>query len=658
MSSPNLVTANRPLPAASASEWRLGGTALLTLFLALGPAAGHAQEADRKAAELAPVQLDKRQLDPRTGREVDTERDRARQRERMSDRDRDQEARQTLPADKLEQYFRDNLSDFERYVQRQQSRITGEALVNSVVRRLGSELMAADTSRESGAIGLPDDYVLGIDDEIELSLWGSAEGQLRLVVDKTGRITIPRVGAVQVAGVKLGDLNAVLTQRVSRVFKNFQLNANISRIKTIRVYVTGFVKRPGMQTLSGMSTVLGAVMQAGGPAASGSFRHVELRRKGKILSQVDLYDLLVKGDRRGDLALQPDDVVHILPVGEQVAMLGSVNKPAIVELKRGESLKDVIDLVGGLAPVAERRKIAIESVDVGDERRISEVQLSQASRYTLRNGDIVRALTQTELSLPLDRLPKRVRIEGEVQLPGEYLLPPGAGVADALKASGGLTTKAYVFGTELTRESVRQTQQANYDRALRDLETELTRASSTQKAVSADDAAAQQAKAANTARLVERLRTVRPTGRIVLQLEPNARSLPDLILEDGDRLLIPPVPSTVGVFGSVFNVGSYLFRPGSSIEDALRLAGGPTRGADTASTFVIRANGSVVSARQSNGGWLSIGNSLAGLQAQPGDTIFVPEELNKTTFVQEAKEWTQILYQFGLGAAALKTIKN
>ncbi|HLO96269.1 MAG TPA: SLBB domain-containing protein [Burkholderiaceae bacterium] len=660
MSSLKLDLANRPRPGASALMRRLSGPTLLTLLLALAPLGSHAQESDKKAAELGPVQLngDRRQNDGRGTRELDAEKERARARERMSDRERDQEARQTLAPDKLEQYFKDNLSDFERYVQRQQSRLTGEPLVNSVVRRLGSDLMAADTSRESGAIGLPDDYVLGIDDEIELSLWGSVEGQLRLVVDKTGRITIPRVGAVQVAGTKLGELNTTLTQRVARVFKNFQLNANVSRIKTIRVYVTGFVKRPGMQALSGLSTVLGAVMQAGGPAAGGSFRQVELRRKGKTLSQVDLYDLLVKGDKRGDVALLPDDVVHIRPVGEQIAVLGAVNKPAIVELKRGETLQDAIELVGGLAPVADQRKIVIESVEGSDERRIAEVPLAQSGRYALRNGDVVRALASVDLSLPQDRQAKRVRIEGEVLKPGEYVLPANATVEQALKAAGGLSGGAYVFGTELNRESVRIAQQANYDRALRDLETDLTRATSTQKAISADDATAQQVRATNTSRLIDRLRAVRPTGRIVLQLEPTARTLPDLLLEDGDRLLIPPIPSTVGVFGSVFNAGSYLHKPSTSIEDALRLAGGPTRGADTSSTFVIRANGSVISARQSQGGWLSIGNSLAGLQALPGDTIFVPEELNKTTFVQEAKEWTQILYQFGLGAAALKTIKN
>ena len=204
---------------------------------------------------------------------------------------------------------------------------------------------------------------------------------------------------------------------------------------------------------------------------------------------------------------------------------------------------------------------------------------------------------------------------------------------------------------------MRKVQEVQYDRALRDLETDFTRNTSTQRVSNADDAAALTQKQAGTNRLIERLRAVRPTGRVVLDLTDSSPELPALQVEEGDRLYIPTRPNTVGVFGSVFNGGSYLLKTGSSVEDIVKLAGGPTKGADTGSIFVLRANGSVVSARQSSSGWFG-GNSLTSLAALPGDTVFVPEELNKTTFMQEAKDWTQILYQFGLGAAALKTIKN
>jgi hypothetical protein len=172
---------------------------------------------------------------------------------------------------------------------------------------------------------------------------------------------------------------------------------------------------------------------------------------------------------------------------------------------------------------------------------------------------------------------------------------------------------------------------------------------------SSDEVASQTASATASQRLLDRLRAVRPTGRVVLQVSPDATTLPDLPLEDGDTLNIPNRSSSVGIFGSVFNTGSFVFEPGHTTEQYLALAGGPTRGADKTSMFMLRANGSVVSARQGESFWHS-GSEFSGAVVQPGDTIFVPEQLNKSTFVQDAKDWTQILYQFGLGLAGIKSL--
>jgi protein involved in polysaccharide export with SLBB domain len=234
-------------------------------------------------------------------------------------------------------------------------------------------------------------------------------------------------------------------------------------------------------------------------------------------------------------------------------------------------------------------------------------------------------------------------------------MPPSSSIADALRAAGGLTPAAFVYGTEFSRESVRQSQQVNYERALRDLEIEFAKSSTTLRTNTADEAAAQAQRSAGTTQLIDRLRAIKPTGRIVLQLPPDSRDLPDLALEDGDRIYVPALPTTVGVFGSVFNAGSYLWANSRNIDDYMRLAGGPTKGADAGSAFVIRANGSVVSNLQTQGWFSTRSSEFNGLAAQPGDTIFVPEEINKTTFIQGAKDWTQILYQFGLGIAGIKS---
>ena len=363
------------------------------------------------------------------------------------------------------------------------------------------------------------------------------------------------------------------------------------------------------------------------------------------------------GRRDADQSLQADDVIHIGPVGRQVALIGSVNKAAIFELKGNETVGDVLMMGGGFTSVADRARVAVERVSERNERRVRQLTLPADAVAPLDAGDVVRAFSAVDSVLPLDRQNKRVRIEGEVQRPGTYILPPESTITDALRTAGGLTASAFLFGTEFNRESVRQTQQVNYDRALRDVELDLTRRAAATRASSQDDAAAQNQQRYAAEQLIARLREVRPSGRIVLQLSPDAKDLPKLALEDADRLYVPPAPTTVGVFGSVFNAGSYLYGDQRKIDDYLRLAGSPTRGADKDSIFVVRANGSVVSAQQDPSNWLGFGGKrIQDVTALPGDTVFVPEEANKTTFLQAAKDWTQVLYQFGLGLAGLKVL--
>ncbi len=561
-------------------------------------------------------------------------------------------------------------TEFERYVQR--------AVGDDVeIRRFGSELITPPVpqaydlqqpqqQQRSGLASMgetssqiPADYVISVGDEVLVTMWGTVDADLRLTVDRSGRINIPRVGPVLVAGVRYSELNTAIEQRVGQVFRNYRLNASLGKLRSIRVYVTGFTQRPGAYTVSSLSTIVNAVIQAGGPSGSGSFRNLELRRGGKLVSNFDFYDLLLRGDRSGDRTLQADDVIHIGPVGQQVALIGSVNRQAIFELKAGETINDLMLMGGGLSAAADRGRLAVESMEKRNDGRVTEVKLPQQAGLLLQGGDVVRAFNALDTLLPQYKQNKRVRVDGEVQRPGEYILPPNSTLGDIIKAAGGLTPAAFIYGSELNRESVRLSQQAQYDRALRDLEGEFARVMVKPRAATTpDDPTTQSNRGQASGRLIDRLRAVKLTGRVVLQLAPTASNLPELAVEDGDRLTIPARPTTVGVFGSVFNTGSYVYSQGASVDDMLRLAGGPTRGADAGSTFVIRANGNVVSSRQHSSGWFTSGTGLSAVSAQPGDTIFVPEDLTRVTFSQEAKEWTQILYQFGLGAAALNSLKN
>ena len=528
---------------------------------------------------------------------------------------------------------------------------------NIQVRRFGANLVTDDSSyvSQDPLPAIPGDYIVRPGDELRLTIWGTVDADLRLTVDRTGSVAVPRVGAIHVAGLRSAELGDAISRRVGQTFKNFQLSATLGQVRAIRVFVGGYVQRPGSVTVSGLSSILHTLMRAGGPSASGSFRDIHLRRAGHEVAVFDLYDLLLKGNRDTDALVQPDDVIFVGPVGTQVAVLGSVNQQAIYELKPGETLDDVLGMAGGFNAVGDRTRVSLERLADRNSGRVVELSLPAHLHDALASGDIVHAFSVITAALPEEVQNQHVRVEGEVAHPGDYILPPGSHISDALRAAGGMTRSAYPYGTEFSRESVRRTQQINYERALRDLETDMSKNQASQRVTSSEELASQNATAAANARLLSRLRQVRPTGRVVLQISPDAKELPDLALEDGDTLNIPNRISSVGIFGSVFNTGSFVFEPDHTTGQYLALAGGPTRGADKDSIFMLRANGSVISARQGASFWHS-GNDFNTAVVQPGDTIFVPEQVNKSTFVQDAKDWTQILYQFGLGLAGIKTL--
>lgn len=193
--------------------------------------------------------------------------------------------------------------EFERYVQQlvdnaavgpaKVQQADGARVTSKVapIRRLGAELIDAQVNASEGAGHsplVPPDYIVQQGDELVVTLWGSVDGDLRQVVDRSGRISIPRVGAIMVAGVRYADLPDVISRRVAMVFKNFQLSVGLGQIRGIRVFVTGFANKPGLMYVNGLSTLSHALFRAGGPAASGSFRDVQLRRGGKTLACVHL----------------------------------------------------------------------------------------------------------------------------------------------------------------------------------------------------------------------------------------------------------------------------------------------------------------------------------------------------------------------------------
>jgi protein involved in polysaccharide export with SLBB domain len=282
----------------------------------------------------------------------------------------------------------------------------------------------------------------------------------------------------------------------------------------------------------------------------------------------------------------------------------------------------------------------------------------------LQPGDTVTIFSQEDVAVPLERRQIFVRVEGEVNVPGVYQMTAGDTLQTLIAKAGGPTGSAYLFGTGLYREEVRKEQEQNLQRAADRLEAQLRSEQSRQLAnLPPAEAAAMAAQVEAERRTAEEriahFRKLQPTGRIAFGLDPSERSfarLPQVTLQNGDRLVVPAKPAFVHVLGAVNVEASPLWKAGGRVKDYLRLAG-TTSDADVDNAFVLRVDGTVVSSESD--GWFF--GKVGGLEVMPGDTIVVPEKVDRQTawtkFMQGAREWTQILANFGLGAAAIKTLK-
>ncbi|MFP5229805.1 MAG: polysaccharide biosynthesis/export family protein, partial [Acidobacteriota bacterium] len=169
---------------------------------------------------------------------------------------------------------------------------------------------------------VPSDYIVGPGDELRIRVWGQINFSADVRVDRSGEVYLPQVGPVHVAGLAFSDLDSHLRSAVGRVYKNFDLTVDVGQIRAIQVYLSGDARRPGVYTVSSLSTLVDALFAGGGPSASGSFRHILLRRAGAEVTDFDLYSLLVHGDKSKDVTLKNGDVLFIPPAGPEVAVTG------------------------------------------------------------------------------------------------------------------------------------------------------------------------------------------------------------------------------------------------------------------------------------------------------------------------------------------------
>ena len=642
-------------------------------------------------------------------------------------------------------------------------------------------------------VPVPASYVIGPGDEIVVRLWGAVDGNMRLIVDRNGQISIPRVGSVDVAGTASSKIEEVLRGHVARVYNNFQLNATLGRLRSMQIFVVGQARAPGAYTMSSLSTFVSALFESGGPAATGSMRAIQLKRDGKTISTIDLYQFINEGDKSADVRLMPGDVIVIPPAGARVALQGALDQPGIYELANAqEPLGKVLSYAGRTQALTSIHKVMVERIDITKSRaprlveersldaegmnkslqdgdivslfkissefgnavtlrgnvaaplryayrpgmRVSDLipereALIVSDYYTRRNilvqyesgrdvsgarlvnevknlvdeinwdyavverldpreirsllipfnlskavrerdpeaniellpGDVVTIFGVKDLPVPVEKQTRYMRIGGEVQVPGVYQIRAGETLNEIVERAGGFTANSYAYGATFIRESTRVQQQENLDRAVRRMEADVNAqaAFALQNLRDGVSPNGVQTQLSSQRSLLERLRTLKASGRIALELDPRSSKLPTIALEDGDQLTIPTAPSFVGVFGAVAAETSFLHRQNFTVADYLDRAG-TTRDADLEYVAIVRADGTFEGTSTSSRGWLNMRQETLDKRLNPGDSIFVPEKFDKRTaynrFIDGAKDLGTVFYQFGLGFAALKTIRN
>ncbi|MBE3824458.1 OtnA protein [Vibrio parahaemolyticus] len=299
------------------------------------------------------------------------------------------------------------------------------------LKRFGLELFAGSPSTFAplSDVPVPANYTVGAGDEIIVQLFGKENETYRLRVNRAGTINFPSLGPVNVAGMHFSDVRNSLTQRVKEQMIGVRSDISLGELRTMQVFVMGDAYKPGAYAVSALTTISQAIYYSGGFGESGALRDIQLKRDGKIIRKLDMYDLLLKGDASNDVRLLPDDVVLIGSVNDTVSIEGEINRPAIYEVKAGETYQQLIQMAGGFTANAHVEQLEIKRYASHGAREALTLDFNktQDRQSKVKNGDAIKILKKSE------ELTRYVQIEGDVRHPGYVEWRNGLRVADLFK---------------------------------------------------------------------------------------------------------------------------------------------------------------------------------------------------------------------------------
>jgi len=395
-------------------------------------------------------------------------------------------------------------------------------------------------------VPVPAAYVVGPGDVLRVQLFGNRNAEYELPVSRDGMVNVPELGPIRVAGLGFDDVRETLRLRVAEQFIGTRLDVSLGALRSIRIFVLGDVRRPGSYTVSALATMTNALFYSGGVDTRGSLRRVELKRNGQIVQRLDLYELLLNGDTRGDARLQPGDVIFVPPAGPRVTVGGEVRRPAIYELLGDTTTAQLLQFAGGLLPRGDTRAARLERLDPSGARVVEELDMSGGPGriVRVRDGDVLR------IPSAVQQLEGAVTVQGNVWRPGEYQWRSGLTLTELLPTSRELKPRSDLQYVLVRRESVPNQQ-------IEVFSIDLQAAWS-----SPDDPQANPP-------LLPR-DTVHLFDRDVGRAHVTSRLVRELRLQTAPERPLP----VVRVNGRVNEPGEYPLEPGMGLRDLLRAGGG------------------------------------------------------------------------------------
>jgi protein involved in polysaccharide export with SLBB domain len=491
----------------------------------------------------------------------------------------------------------------------------------------GAQLFTGAFAREGATLFNPD-YVIATGDTLQVRMWGAFEYDATLTVDPQGNVFLPNVGPVTVRGVRNADLQKAVEAAVRRVYRaNVFSYASLAEAQPVRVFVAGFVTRPGQYSGTSMDSLLHYLDQAGGiDLDRGTFLAVQVQRGGQTRATVNLYEFLLQG-RMPTIQLGSGDVIFVPPRGNTVKVNGlAANAKRFEFTGAAQPVAYFMDMAKPQASATHVRIVR----NTGVVRNTEYYPLNAAAQTTVANGD--------ELEFTADKKPGTisVRVEGEHQSPQEYVLPYGARLGELLKRIE-LNERSEAQNVQLFRQSVKQRQREMLAASLRSLETALL----TARSGSSEEAKLRTEEANLTLQWVERARNIEPLGQVLISQYANRD---DLLLENGDVLRIPTRDGLVLVSGEVLFPNAVAHDSRLTLKDYIQRAGGFTQNADNSRIVLARRDGSYEQSAASAADQSTTVN--------PGDQVLVLPKVDEKNR-QFAIDITKILSQLAITAGVV-----